>query len=422
MSYKRLGDYIEPCNKKNKGDTIKILQGISNRKYFQKAKTNTIGVDLSKYRIVRTGQFAFNRATTRNGDRISIALRFKEDCIVSPSYRIFKSKDENILNSEYLMMWFKRPEFDRYARFRSHGSAHEFFDYDEMCEVKLPIPSIEKQQQIVAEYNTVTNRINLNNQLNQKLEATAQALYKHWFVDFEFPNEEGKPYKSSGGEMVYNEELDKDIPVGWSKGKLSDFSKIKGGKRMPAGTSLIKDKTKHTYIKVADLGKSKYVHYNKKFEFVPTNVAPKISRYITHQNDVIISIVGTIGVVKILGASLNGANLTENCMKITELNKFSPSYLYHYLVSKEGREEIQIRNVGAVQAKLPMYNIESFPIIIPQGNVMEKFDEIINDLDKKINNLVSQSQTLQELQSLLLAKMTKVEIEKETMKKKKLCI
>jgi len=413
MNYKRLGDYIEPCNEKNIGNKIKLLQGISNRKYFQKAKTNTIGVDLSKYRIVRTGQFAFNRATTRNGDRISIALRFKKDCIVSPSYRIFKSKDENILNSEYLMMWFKRPEFDRYARFRSHGSAHEFFDYDEMCDVTLPIPSIEKQQHIVDEYNTVTNRIQLNEKINTNLEATAQALYKHWFVDFEFPYVTSSgvemPYKSSGGEMVYNEELDKEIPEEWSLKRLVDISKIKGGKRMPSGSSLIKNKTNHTYIKVADLGKYKYVQFNDKFEFVPEDIANKISRYITHKNDVIISIVGTIGVVKILGDSLDGANLTENCMKITELKKISPSYLYHYLVSKEGKEEIQIRNVGAVQAKLPMYNIESLPILIPSEFVLKKFNELIYDLDKKINTQIFHTKTLQELQSLLLAKMTKAE-------------
>jgi len=229
LNYKRLGDYIEPCNEKNDGNIIKKLQGISNRKYFQKAKTNTIGIDLSKYRVVRTGQFAFNRATTRNGDKISIALRHGKDCIVSPSYRIFKSKDENILNSEYLMMWFKRPDFDRYARFKSHGSAHEFFDWDEMQEVELPIPPIEKQREIVKEYNTIVNRISLNETLNQKLEDTAQALYKHWFVDFEFPNADGKPYKSSGGEMVYNEELDVEIPLGWKSGVFLDHLEIQMG-------------------------------------------------------------------------------------------------------------------------------------------------------------------------------------------------
>lgn len=182
-NYNRLGDYIKPCNEFNDGMKVKQLLGINNNKYFQPSHTNTIGIDLQTYRIVRSGQFAYNRATTRNGDKISISLREGEDCIVSPSYRVFKIKDENELLSEYLMMWFRRPEFDRYARFMSHGSAHEFFEWDQMCEVRLPVPSIDKQKEIVKEYNTIVNRINLNNQLIQKLEETAQAVYKQWFVD-----------------------------------------------------------------------------------------------------------------------------------------------------------------------------------------------------------------------------------------------
>jgi type I restriction enzyme S subunit len=177
-SYKRLGEYIEPVDEFNVGNEIKQLLGISNKKHFQKSQTNTIGIDLAKYRVVRDNHFAFNRATTRNSDKISIALKQGGDCIVSPSYRIFRSKDENKLNSEYLWMWFCRPEFDRYARFKSHGSAHEFFDMDEMQEVTLPIPHINKQREIVAEYNTIQNRIKLNEQLIQKLEETAQAIYR----------------------------------------------------------------------------------------------------------------------------------------------------------------------------------------------------------------------------------------------------
>src|SRR5690606_29900189 len=133
--------------------------------------------------------------------------------------------DENILNPDYLLMWFKRPEFDRYARFKSHGSAHEFFDMDEMNDVELPIPSIEKQREMVAQYEAVANKIKVNEAICSTLEATAQALYKHWFVDFEFPNKEGQPYKSSGGAMVYNEELEKEIPEGWEVKSLSDISK-----------------------------------------------------------------------------------------------------------------------------------------------------------------------------------------------------
>ena len=130
-NYKQLGNFIQPSNEFNEGMFVKELLGISNNKYFQNSHTNIIGIDLQTYRIVRTGQFAYNRATTRNGDKISIALNQGKDCIVSPSYRIFEVIDENALHPEYLMMWFRRKEFDRYARFKSHGSAHEFFELEQ---------------------------------------------------------------------------------------------------------------------------------------------------------------------------------------------------------------------------------------------------------------------------------------------------
>lgn len=208
-NYKKLGPFIEPVNQLNDGMEVEELLGISNNKQFQNSHTNTIGIDLSTYRIVRTGQFAYNRATTRNGDKISIALRQGSDCIVSPSYRVFRSKAENVLNSEYLMMWFRRPEFDRYARFKSHGSAHEFFEWEQMTEIELPVPPIAKQRELVQEYKAIEKRIALNQQLIQKLEETAQAIYREWFV----------------------EGIDKEnLPEGWRAGKLSDLIEIKYGK------------------------------------------------------------------------------------------------------------------------------------------------------------------------------------------------
>ncbi len=450
MNYKRLGNYIERISLKNTDGLAEKLYGINIDKFFMPSVANVIGTDLTRYKVVSKNQFACNRMHVGRDKRLPIALSDRDyDFIVSPAYDVFEINDIDTLLPEYLMMWFTREEFDRNCWFHTDSDVRGKLDWDAFMDMTLPIPSIEKQQQIVAEYNTVTNRIELNEKINTNLEATAQALYKHWFVDFEFPIDFcqselvedpnchlehvtsstspraqsrgekrevsletlnkidfAKGYKSSGGKMVYNEELDKEIPVGWSVERLVDISKIKGGKRMPSGSSLIKSKTNHTYIKVADLGKYKYVQFNDNFEFVPENVADKISRYITRKNDVIISIVGTIGVVKILGESLDGANLTENCMKITELRKISPSYLYHYLVSNEGKDEIQIRNVGAVQAKLPMYNIESFPIVIPKESVIKSFNLFVNNLDKRINIQIFQSQKLKDLQSLLLAKMT----------------
>ena len=241
-NYKQLGQYIEQFDFRNKNSCkplgLDAIKGISSiYKSFIKTKANLVGVNPGNYKVIKPNQFGFNPNTARMGDKIPIALNSGEnDVLVSSIYPTFNIIDENELLPEYLMMWFRRPEFDRYARFKSHGSAREIFDFDEMRGVELPVPSIEKQQEIVKEYNTVVNRIKLNEQLNQKLEETAQALYKHWFVDFEFPNENGQPYKASGGAMVYNEELDQEIPEGWLKGQLSDISVIIMG-QSPSGNS-----------------------------------------------------------------------------------------------------------------------------------------------------------------------------------------
>lgn len=394
-NYKRLGNYIEPCDEKNTGNLIKDLKGISNQKYFQKAKTNTIGVDLSKYRVVRTGQFAFNRATTRNGDKISIALRKGKDCIVSPSYRIFKSKDENILNSEYLMMWFRRPEFDRYARFKSHGSAHEFFDYDEMCEVELPIPSIEKQQEIVKEYNTVVNRIKLNEQLNQKLEDTAQALYKQWFADFEFPNTEGKPYKSSGGEMVYNEELDKEIPVGWSVESLKNF------------VDFSKDRISIKSLSIENYISTDNMLQNKKGVTIANKLpnTKSVSRF--KSGDILISNIRPY-LKKIWQASFVGG-VSNDVLCLTTKNKDYESFIYTTLEQDSFFDYIM---QGAKGTKMPRGDkdwIMNYPIINPSNETLTNFTKY----NIALLNSKNQESCLSELSKILLTLMTKLEGEKE---------
>jgi len=202
-SYKRLGDYIREVNIRNKDLNDYPLLGVSIQKVLMPSIANIIGTDMSTYKLIKKNQFAYGPVTSRNGGKISIALAEKYDAaLLSQAYTVFEVVDENELHPEYLMMWFKRPEFDRYARFMSHGSAREIFSWSEMCDTLLPIPSPEKQLEIVREYNVIQSRIKLNNQLITKLEETAQAIYKQWFVDFEFPNENGLPYKSNGGEMV----------------------------------------------------------------------------------------------------------------------------------------------------------------------------------------------------------------------------
>lgn len=226
-NYKKLGQFIKEISVKNKGLEVELLLGVSLTKRFISSIANTVGTDMSKYKIVKHKQFSYGPVTSRNGEKISVALLEQEKCIVSTSYTVFEIVDTEQLDPEYLMMWFRRSEFDRYARYMSHGTVRELFGWEEMCDVRLPVPSIEKQREIVREYNVVNDRITLNEKLTQKLENTAQAIYKQWFVDFEFPISkeyaeaigkselEGLPYKSSGGEIEYNEELGKVVPKGW---------------------------------------------------------------------------------------------------------------------------------------------------------------------------------------------------------------
>src|SRR5690554_5801455 len=212
-NYKRLGDFIQAVKGRNTELRDIPLMGLSINKVFIPSIANTVGTNMATYRIIKRNQFGYGPVTSRNGEKITIALFDDYDeAMISQAYIPFEVTDPEKLMPEYLMMWFRRPEFDRYARFKSHGSAREIFSWDEMQEVMLPIPHIDKQREIVNEYNTIQNRIQLNEQLIQKLEETAQAIYREWFVEFEFPDETGKPYKSNGGEMVWNEELEKEIP------------------------------------------------------------------------------------------------------------------------------------------------------------------------------------------------------------------
>jgi type I restriction enzyme S subunit len=169
--YKVLGEYIHPVDERNRDLSIDNLLGVSIEKKFIPSIANIIGTDLSSYKIVRTGQFAYGPVTSRNGEKISIALLQGDDCIISSSYSVFEIVDKEKLDPEYLMLWFSRPEFDRYARFRSHGSVREIFDWDEMCAVELPVPSIEKQREIVKAYRAITERIELKRRINDNLAA-----------------------------------------------------------------------------------------------------------------------------------------------------------------------------------------------------------------------------------------------------------
>ena len=183
-NYKQLGQFIRQVDVRNTSGKEENLLGVSVQKTFIPSIANTVGTDFTKYKVVRRGQFTYIPDTSRRGDKIGIALLSDYDeGLVSNVYTTFEVIDKNELLPEYLMLWFSRPEFDRYARFKSHGSVREVMDWDEMCKVQLPVPSISVQRDIVKAYQTITSRIALKRQVNDNLEAAAQAIYKKMFVD-----------------------------------------------------------------------------------------------------------------------------------------------------------------------------------------------------------------------------------------------
>lgn len=180
--YKLLGGYIRQVDERNIEGKEDNLLGVSVQKAFIPSIANTNGTDFTKYKIVRKRQFTYIPDTSRRGDKIAIALlEDYDEGLVSNVYTVFEVIDENKLLPEYLMLWFMRPEFDRYARFKSHGSVREVMDWDEMCKVALPIPSIERQREIVKAYRALTDRIELKRKINDNLETTGLAIFKEKF-------------------------------------------------------------------------------------------------------------------------------------------------------------------------------------------------------------------------------------------------
>lgn len=202
---KRLGDYIRQIDVRNRDLAVDNLLGLSISKQFIPSIANTIGTDMANYKIVQPRQFGYVPVTSRNGDKITVALYDgNTPCIISQAYIVFEVTDKDKLLPEYLMMWFRRPEFDRYSRFKSHGSAREVFEWEEMCQVMLPVPQIEEQRKIVAEYQAVERRIENNRRLITTLEDAAQTIYRKMFVDNIDTN---------------------NLPQGWRIGTIGEFCK-----------------------------------------------------------------------------------------------------------------------------------------------------------------------------------------------------
>lgn len=178
---KVLGTYIEQSDERNSNLEIDNLLGISVNKVFIETRSNKEQLNLSSYKVVRPRDFGYVTVTSRNGGKISIAILDGEAGLVSSTYIVFRVKDYTELLPEYLYLWFSRTEFDRYARFHSWGSARETFDWEDMCNVKLPIPDINVQEAIVTIYHTLETRKRINEQLKNTIKPLCPVLMKGVF-------------------------------------------------------------------------------------------------------------------------------------------------------------------------------------------------------------------------------------------------
>ena len=413
-NYKRLGDYIQPLNNRNKEMVTDDLRGLSMTKEFRKSTSNIVGTDLTKYKLVYKNQFACDFMSVIRVHKLPVVLHQEESpVIVSGAYAVFEVLDETELLPEYLMMWFRRPEFDRYADFRCDSAIRGGFKWDELCDTQLPIPSIEKQREIVKEYNTVTNRIKLNEQLNQKLEETAQALYKNWFVDFEFPNEEGKPYKSSGGEMVYNEELDKEIPKGWEVISLDSICSITSSKRIFEREYVLEGipfyrageiRQKKLGIPIKD---SLYITEKRYNEIVNKFGQPL-------EGDILLTAVGSLLGDSYLVKPERFYFKDGNVVWLKDFKMpYSNLFIYTFLQSNQFNDYLDEIRIGSGQSAITIKGLGEKPFVIPNESIFFKFSLLIEPIYNSIYKYIRENGILYELQSVLLSKMSKVEEEIE---------
>lgn len=351
--YQPLGKYIEQVNVRNRDLSITNLMGVSIEKKFIPSIANIIGTDLSPYKVVKPGQFAYGPVTSRNGEKITIALYDgEEDCIISQAYESFRIKDTNELLPEYLMMWAKRPEFDRYARFMSHGSVRELFSWEEMCNVLLPVPPIEEQRRIVSEYQTVERRIQNNELLIKKLEETAQAIYHHTFV----------------------EGIDEEnLPEGWKKGCLGDVCEFSNGK--------LKEPTEGT---------------------IPIYGGNGVVGYCSEGNAQNVIVIGRVGVnCGCLYLEESSCWINDNAIKGISKNGYLLFSYYHMSTL-----DINKYSGGSSQPLVTQTILNQIPCIIPNLKSMKTFEEKVCIIRKQIKLLSNELIHLRSLQSLLTSKLS----------------
>ena len=360
--YKRLGNYIREVDVRNRDLAVTNLLGLSMTKQFRPSTSNIVGVDLSKYKVVNNNVFAFDPMSVIRVHKVPIALNETDSpIIVSPAYITFESIDEDLLNPQYLMMWFRRAEFDRYADFKSDSSVRGGYNWDELCETMVCIPSIERQRAMVAEYETLSRRIDLNRSMIAQQEATAQTLYRKMFVDDIDPEH---------------------LPAGWRVGTLGEIAEIRAGGDKPKEFTVEPSERSNIPVVANGVENNGIVGYT----LLPTIVDPSVT----------ISARGTIGVCIVRTYPYYPI---VRLISVIPNNKLLLYNLWHQLSDK------QFQGDGSVQNQLTIPFVEREDVLIPDDKILKDFDTRMTILHNSTEIYTKEITVLTELQSLLLAKM-----------------
>ena len=374
--YKRLGDYIREVNVRNRELKVTNLLGVNLSKQFFPSIANIIGTDLSKYKIIEKGQFGCKFMSVGRDGILPISLmQDDKPAIISSAYYVFEVKDQEVLLPEYLMMWLRRPEFDRQLWFYSGGDVRGGVNYDDFCEMPIIIPSITRQREIVSEYETLTNRICLNNQMIQNLEATAQALYRKTFVD----------------------NIDKEnLPEGWRMGTIGEFcTEMKSGGTPSRNHNEYWDKNDFPWLKSGEVHNNIIVSVE---EYISQSGLDNSSAKIIPQGSVIMAMYGaTAAQVAYLDCD---TTTNQACCNMICSSKEDAAYLFFHLLANQ--DEIKKLANGGAQENLSQEIIAQQPILLfNDEGVKSLFVPVLNNLIVRYKEILK----LTELQSLLLAKM-----------------
>ena len=343
-NYKQLGQFIRQVDVRNSEGKEENLLGVSVQKKFIPSIANTVGTDFKKYKVVKKGQFTYIPDTSRRGDKIGIALlEDDEEGLVSNVYTVFEIIDEKQLIPEYLMLWFSRPEFDRYARFKSHGSVREVMDWDEMCKVELPVPPYEKQKEIVDGYKAITERIALKQKINDNLSSQMRAYFKE--------------YTANNASIT---------------GKLKDYSVMQYGYTETATTEPVGPK----FLRITDIAQN-YIDWNG-VPYCPIS-EENHEKYVLSEGDVVVARTGaTVGYAKMVGRNIPDSVFASFLVRIRPIDDEYRYYFGLAITSSEFLDFVQTNAGGSAQPQANPPLLGEFELSIPNKQSLPEFNTKIS--------------------------------------------